>query len=308
MLKTICLTKCYNNGSQLVKALDNVTLTFEKGKVYGVVGHNGAGKTTLIKLLCGLVFPTTGSVMIDKKPLYPDNFKLLSRIGAILEGSRNIFWNLTPIQNVRYFSMLRGLSYKEVAPIVENYFEIFELKSKLDTPVRNLSQGMKQKIAIIVSLLHNPDILLLDEPTLGLDPNSSNSMQKLIRDIAVNKKKLVIITSHQLSLIEKLSDEIVFLSKGTVCYYGSIKGFVSGKSKQMYILTLNSDLRSISGDFLKNREFVEINDKQNLATLSIPEDELNTVLRYLVSKNISILSVEKRMPTLEEVFLNEATE
>ncbi len=308
MLETICLAKYYNNGSQLVKALDNVTLTFEKGKVYGVVGHNGAGKTTLIKLLCGLVFPTTGSVLIDKKPLYPDNFKLLSCIGAILEGSRNIFWNLTPIQNVRYFSMLRGLSYKEVAPIVENYFEIFELKSKLDTPVRNLSQGMKQKIAIIVSLLHNPDILLLDEPTLGLDPNSSNSMQKLIRDIAVNKKKLVIITSHQLSLIEKLSDEIVFLSKGTVCYHGSIKGFVSGKSKQMYILKLNSDLRSINGDFLKNREFVEINDKQNLATLSIPEDELNTVLRYLVSKNISILSVEKRMPTLEEVFLNEATE
>lgn len=306
MLETTNLTKYYNNGSQLVKALDNVTLSFEKGKVYGIVGHNGAGKTTFIKLLCGLVFPTKGSVMIDKKPLYPDNLKLLSCIGAILEGSRNIFWNLTPIQNVRYFSMLRGLSYKAVLPVAESYFDVFELKNKLDTPVRNLSQGMKQKIAIIISLLHNPDILLLDEPTLGLDPNSSNSMQKLIRDIAVNKNKLVIITSHQLNLIEKLSDEIVFLSKGTVCYYGSINGFISGKSKQTYTLTLNSDLKSLDGDFLKNKVMFENNGKQTLATLSIPEDELNTVLRHLVSKNIPILSIERRLPTLEEVFLNEA--
>jgi len=306
MLETKNLSKHYYNGYRQIIALDKVSLSFEKGKVYGVVGHNGAGKTTLIKLLCGLVFPTYGFVYINKKSLYPKNFELLSNIGAILEGSRNIFWNLTPLQNVKYFSMLRGLSYKNILPVAKSYFEIFELEDKLNTPVRNLSQGMKQKLAIIVSLLHNPEILLLDEPTLGLDPNSSYSMQKLIRDIAVTQKKLVIITSHQLNLIEKLSDELVLLSKGSVCYFGSIKNFVTKKSEQVYILTVTSrDDKTFNKEILKYKPKLERIGGEIFATIRIPESDLDQVLTHLVYRNTKILNIEKQNSSLEEVFLKE---
>lgn len=304
MLQTINLSKTYHNSSSSITALSDVSLYFERGRIYGIVGHNGAGKTTLIKLLCGLVFPTKGQVCIDGTPLYPDNFKLLYKIGAILEGSRNIFWNLTPLQNLNYFAMLRGLSFKTALKKAEKFFEIFDLKEKADVPVRNLSQGMKQKIAIIVSLLHDPEILLLDEPTLGLDPASSNSMQTLIREVALKENKLVIITSHQLNIIERLSNELVFLSQGSVQYFGNTTNFVTNRRpEQRYIFTISSNLTDFKEHFRKKLVNIQLNGNRAVLTLELLEGELNSALGYFARNNITVYDVDKEMPTLEEIFL-----
>lgn len=306
MLETKSLTKIYNNGSGSIVALDKVTLNFEKGYIYGVVGHNGAGKTTLIKLLCGLVFPTSGHVFIDKEPLYPNNFKLLRKIGAILEGSRNIFWNLTPLQNMRYFSLLRGLSFKSVYPKIENYFDLFDLREKMNVPVRNLSQGMKQKIAIIVSLLHDPDILLLDEPTLGLDPASSNSMQRLIGEIALREKKVVIITSHQLNIIERLSHRLVYLKKGVVKFFGDTKDFVSNSSFYRYTFKVFPSPKTLPDGFEERVTSRQEVGKSCYITLRLKEEEFPLLLEHFLRDGVTIYDIEKKKPSLEEVFLRTA--
>lgn len=303
MLETKGLTKTYKNGNKQVFALKDVSLFFEKGKIYGIVGQNGAGKTTLIKLLCGLVFPTKGEVFIDGTPLYPRNFQLLYKIGAILEGSRNILWNLTPLQNVKYFSLLRGLNFSVVQKMAEEYFTLFELADKINTPVRNLSQGMKQKTAIVISLLHNPPILLLDEPTLGLDPHSSNSMQKIIKDVAKKEGKIVIITSHQLSIIEKLCDKLVFLSQGQVEYFGDINAYLSRRKKERYLLEIASDKLSLLKEMAIIINEVVVNDGRCLVEVDIDENELTPFITLLVSKRISLYRIEKRTPSLEEIFL-----
>lgn len=303
MLQTKDLTKIYSGNKKPVKALNNLSLSFEAGNVYGIVGHNGAGKTTLIKLLCGLVFPTNGDVIINGSLLYPDNFKLLSKVGAILEGSRNIFWNLTPIQNIKYFSMLRGLNLKHAINLAKHYFKILELEDKIHTPVRNLSQGMKQKIAIIMSLLHNPDILLLDEPTLGLDPMSSQNMQQVIKNVAKNEKKVVIVTSHQLNIIQNISDYLVFLSQGSLRYFGSVSDFISETRISSYTVVVDNALKINELPFKEYIESIDEQDEKCFLKVNIKLDMLNDILVYFVSNNIKIYEIEKTSNSLEKVFL-----
>lgn len=303
MLQTKNLTKVYNGNKKTVKALNNLSLSFEAGNVYGIVGHNGAGKTTFIKLLCGLVFPTYGEVIINGSLLYPNNFKLLSKVGAILEGSRNIFWNLTPLQNIKYFSMLKGLNLRQAINLAKHYFKILELEKKIDTPVKNLSQGMKQKIAIIMSLLHNPDILLLDEPTLGLDPMSSQNMQQVIKTVAKDESKVVIVTSHQLNVIQNISDYLVFLSQGSLRYFGSVSDFISEKRISSYIVVVDKVLQIHELPFKEHIESIDEQDGKCFLKVNIVGDMLNDIFAYFLSNNIKIYEVEKISNSLEKVFL-----
>lgn len=287
MLEVKNISKTFYNSFRSVTALSDVSLLFDKSKIYGIIGPNGAGKTTLIKTICGLIYPDSGNVFIDNKPLYPSNLELLKNIGAILEGSRNIFWNFTPLQNVRYFALLKGIDLAVAESKAMKYFEIFNILDKINTPVRNLSQGMKQKIAIIISTLHNPSILLLDEPTLGLDPISSLKMQSLIKEIAFNEKKIVILTSHYLDIIEKNCDYLVFLKDGKVLFFDTVAKIKNNFSKVLY------------------KFYVKKNDQQSIIEKILLRDEFEDFLKKLISMNYQIYDIEKMQPTLEEIFLQQ---
>lgn len=308
MLKTKNLTQIFKNQSGSITAVNNVSLGFEKGNIYGIVGPNGAGKTTLIKLICGLIIPTSGEVYINETPLYPNNSCLLSGIGAILEGSRNIFWNFTPYQNVRYFALLKGLKVKEALVRALEFFDALDLTDKLHTPVRNLSQGMKQKIAIVISMLHNPEILLLDEPTLGLDPVSSRTMQTIIRDLTVSQKKIVVITSHQLNLMEKICDYIIFLDKGVVKVFDHIENFMAISSKKTYRFTVRlsaPNLPESLSEQIKNMTHTHDCVRFDMKT---DEAELSSAIGLLSRENIQLIDIEKINPSLEEIFLKRVAE
>ncbi len=285
-MKTLVLQrlhKNFKNSGKLINALSDVSLEFDSSKVYGIIGPNGAGKTTLIKTVCGLIYPDEGNVFINGESLYPENFRLLSQIGAILEGSRNIFWNFTPIQNVKYFAMLKGVNLKTAIDRAVQLFRLFGLEDKINSPVRNLSQGMKQKIAIIISTLHNPTVLLLDEPTLGLDPVSSQNMQKLIKELSYNDGKTVILTSHHLDIIEKNCDYLVFMKGGKILSFDTIDNIKSRFSEKTYIITLKD------GNDIKKIE------------KKIPKDGFGSFMQTI--NTLKVIDIETREATLEEIFI-----
>ena len=160
-VEVINLTKYY----ETVKAADDISFSVKKGSICGILGPNGSGKTTTIKSICNLIIPDNGKIKICGK----DNKKSANRISAMFEGNRNLYWRLTPRENLRYFAGIRGLGGKKLESDIDMLLDRFNLSDKKNVMVNNLSRGMQQKVAIAMTLICNTDVVLLDEPTLGLD-------------------------------------------------------------------------------------------------------------------------------------------
>ena len=195
------LSKCFHSKDKKTQALSNVNLSINEGEILCVLGHNGAGKTTLIKSICGLLKPDSGCVSIDGKIVHQNLLYAHKNCGTVLEGSRNIYYYLTAYENLRYFGLLNGLTQTEINEFAIKYLTMFNLEEFKDVPANSFSRGMQQKVAIIIALMKNPKILLLDEPTLGLDIISSDSVISMLKQLAENEKRSIIITTHDIHLI-----------------------------------------------------------------------------------------------------------
>ncbi len=208
------LRKSYGQGKQRFEAVRDVSLQIRAGEVLAFLGPNGAGKTTTIKMISGLVRPDRGHVSIDG--LDPHRQSLaLKQVGAVLEGNRNLYWRLTPLENIEYFGGLRQVPRRVARQRGEQLLEQFGLIDKRKTPVQKLSRGMQQKLAIAVALVHQPTLLLLDEPTLGLDVEASQTVKHLVRDIAA-AGCAILLTTHQLDVAEELSDRVAIIRQGQI--------------------------------------------------------------------------------------------
>lgn len=208
------LQKSYGRGKARFQAVRDVSLRICAGEVLAFLGPNGAGKTTTIKMIGGLVRPDAGQVSIDGLDPHRQSMAL-KRVGAVLEGNRNLYWRLTPLENIEYFGGLRQVSRREARRRGEQLLEQFGLGDKHKTPVQKLSRGMQQKLAIAVALVHQPTLLLLDEPTLGLDVESSETVKVLVRDIAADGCA-ILLTTHQLDVAEELSDRVAIIRQGEI--------------------------------------------------------------------------------------------
>ena len=208
------LRKFYGRGKRRFEAVRGVSLKLYPGEVLAFLGPNGAGKTTTIKMIAGLVYPDAGWVRIAGQDPYrqPD---ALRSVGAVLEGNRNLYWRLTPLENLEYFGVLRKLSRRVARERGLELLERFELLDKRGETVRKLSRGMQQKIAIAVALIHKPKLLLLDEPTLGLDVEAGETVKTLIRQVA-DSGCAILLTTHQLNVAEALSDRVAVIRQGKI--------------------------------------------------------------------------------------------
>lgn len=168
-------------SKEIVTAVNDVSFDVHKGEVLGLLGPNGAGKTSTIKMICGLLKPDEGSIHINGLDIQKNRLRSLKHISAVLEGNRNLYWRLTVRENLEYFAGNRGQSRKEVAPQIEKLLQQFNLKEKEHELVQGLSRGMQQKLAIAVALLANTDVILLDEPTLGLDVEISYELRESLK-------------------------------------------------------------------------------------------------------------------------------
>ncbi|UFJ40335.1 ABC transporter ATP-binding protein [Brevibacillus humidisoli] len=206
IIKTTNLTKMY--GTQ--KAVDNLQMNVQQGQIYGFLGQNGAGKTTTIRMLLGLIKPTQGRIEIFGEDLFQHHKEILKRIGAIVEFS-GFYENLTARENLLINAKLMGVHKKNA---VEEALEIVGLHQETKKLVGKFSLGMKQRLGIARAILHHPELLILDEPSNGLDPIGIKEIRRLIKSLAQERKITIVISSHILSEVEQLADHIGVIHQG----------------------------------------------------------------------------------------------
>jgi ABC-2 type transport system ATP-binding protein len=234
------LKKTYRYGAALLEAVRSVSLTLATGEVLAFLGPNGAGKTTTIKMIAGLIRPDAGRVRIAGVDPHR-NPEALRLLGAVLEGNRNLYWRLTPEENLEYFGVLKGLSHREARRRGRLLLERFDLLSKRRTTVQTLSRGMQQKLALAVALIHQPKLLLLDEPTLGLDVEATQNVKALVRSIA-NEGCAILLTTHQLDIAEELSDRVAIIQKGEIIAASPTRDLIQQFSGTAYTIQVEGEL------------------------------------------------------------------
>lgn len=291
------LKKSYRDRGRDVVAVRDVSLTLASGEILAFLGPNGAGKTTSIKMIAGLVRPDAGWVRIwDCDPhRQPATLKLL---GAVLEGNRNVYWRYTPEENLEYFGVLRGMSRQAARQRGAELLEQFQLAHKRKALVQSLSRGMQQKLAIAVALMHQPPLLLLDEPTLGLDVEATEDVKHLIRTI-VHQGCAILLTTHQLAIAEELANRVAIINNGEIVTEETTDELIRQFSGSAYLVETE---HAISDDRV---------GKLHLLGMHLPTErsvhvaDVHLLYQVLDILNpMPILQIQKDQANLTDVFLN----
>ncbi len=204
-------------------AVDKLNMQIEKGKIIGLLGVNGAGKTTTIKMISTLLEPTFGEITIDEEDAVKDRMRIKKRVNMIAGGERMIYWRLSGRENLKYFGQLYGIEKKVLESRIDELVKLVGLENSIDIPVERYSKGMKQRLQIARGMINDPDYLLLDEPTLGLDAPIAKEIRTYIRKLADEKGKGILLTSHYIPEVEALCDYIYVLHEGKLLYEGTSK-------------------------------------------------------------------------------------
>ena len=198
------------------KAVNNISFSVEKGEVVAFIGPNGAGKSTTTKMLTGILYPSSGDVSVMGINPVKERKKLSYEIGTVFGQKEQLWVHLTPYDNFKFFGAIYDIPAKVVEKKIEEFNEIFELQEFINIPVRNLSLGQRIRCEIVASLIHEPKILFLDEPTIGLDPVVKENIRVLIKRLNKEKKTTIFLTSHDVGDIEKLCKRVIIVNDGKI--------------------------------------------------------------------------------------------
>jgi len=197
-------------------AVDGLSFQARKAEILGILGPNGSGKTTTLKSILGLVSHDSGEILVNGLSVAKNRKRVLESAGAVLEGARNIYWYLSPRENLLYFAGIRGISARRATPMIEHLLRKLELWEVRNKEVRQFSSGMKQKVAMACAFVHDPEVLFLDEPTMGLDVEIALSMRNWIRSLVGEHGKTILVTSHDMGFIESLCDRVLIIRSGRI--------------------------------------------------------------------------------------------
>ncbi len=275
-----------------VKAVDDVSFALEKGEFFGLLGPNGAGKTTTIRILLDIFKPDTGLVSILGGPM--DEAKK-NRIGYMPE-ERGLYQDLPLERVLTYLASLKGLSGAEIKGCLEDYLQRFDLMPYRRKKVKELSKGMQQKAQLIATLIHRPELLIIDEPFSGLDPVNTQMVKDLLRDLH-RQGTTIIMSTHQMHQVEELCERILLMNHGRVMLYGNLIDIRRRFSAHALLVRAPEKLPELPG--VLSVEPVNGAVRLNLAQDTLPQN----VLRALVDQNIEVEQFEIAMPTLDEIFI-----
>ncbi|MEZ3433360.1 MAG: ABC transporter ATP-binding protein, partial [Lachnospiraceae bacterium] len=293
VIETKNLTKQY--GTQ--KSVADLNIHVRQGRIYGLLGRNGAGKTTTMKMLLGLTQPTSGEVTIWGKPLRTNEKKLLPRIGSLIE-SPGFYPNLTATENLRIFATLRGVPNRNA---IKNALDLVGLPYKDKKLFSQYSLGMKQRLAIALAIMHDPELLILDEPINGLDPIGIAEVRSFIRDLCTEKGKTILISSHILSEIALLADDIGIIDHGVLLEEESLAE-LEAKSSRHIRFTVSSTTqaaRILEQGFHEMQFTIQDDYKMRLHNLDISVGEIVTAF---VENGLTVSEAYVCEESLEDYF------
>ena len=224
-------SKTYGEGK---RAADNVTLTVESGDIYGFIGHNGAGKSTTIRAVVGVLDFTEGDIFIDGHSVKDESFKC-KQITAYIPDNPDLYENLTGIQYLNFIADVFGIGNAERQKSISDYADRFEITDSLGDLISSYSHGMKQKLAIISALIHEPKLLVLDEPFVGLDPKASFTLKQIMREIC-GKGTAIFFSTHVLDVAEKLCNKVAIIKQGRIIASGTMEELTHGESLEEVFL------------------------------------------------------------------------
>jgi ABC-2 type transport system ATP-binding protein len=280
-----------------IKAVQDVSFEIAEGEVVGFLGANGAGKTTTLKMLTGLIHPSTGSVTVGGETPYKRHPKFLKDITLVMGQKQQLIWDLPALDSLRINAAVYDISDRTAKDRIEELSEMLSLSGKLTQPVRKLSLGERMKAELLASLLHEPKVLFLDEPTLGLDVNAQLAVRQFLRDYNQRFNATILLTSHYMADITALCDRVLTIHQGKLIYDGSLDGLVERFSPKREV-TIEF---AYAYDRAKLQTYADVHEMNGLRVSFLVTQEMLTKTVSTMLAELSIVDLSVGEPPIEEV-------
>lgn len=302
------LTKIYRSRRRgKTVAVDNVSFRVRKNEVVGLLGPNGAGKTTIIKSICTILRPTSGEIWVDGADAIRNPRAALEKVTAVLEGNRNIYWRLNVRDNLEFFAGLQGQSLRSVKSYIDELIEMFDLTEKVREQARTLSRGMQQKLAVACALVKRTPILLLDEPTLGLDVETSYELRWILKRMAEQGQRTILLSSHDMNVVQDICERVIIINHGKIVVDDQIENLRKLFTASAYRFEIEGHLSSHQEQQLKERVDllkISVNGQRTIIEAELlGSQRVYEIIDVLKGNGCQLESVGKQYPDLEEIFL-----
>ncbi len=281
-----------------VRALDNISLDIKEGEIVGYIGPNGAGKSTTIKIMCGILVPTSGECIINGKVPYKQRKEYVKDIGVVFGQRSQLWWDVPPDDSFYLLKDIYKIPTKEFEETRQKLINALDLSQVINVPTRQLSLGQRMRCEIAASLLHRPKILFLDEPTIGLDAVSKIAVRRFIKELNHNEGTTVILTTHDMQDIEALTNRVILIGKGKKLYDGSLDEIRKRYSSKFVM--------SVQYEYTNNKinindvEVIEQNEQRAILSFNSNIIKLQDVIS-LLTKQVNVLDVQVESSPIEEV-------
>ncbi|MFT3825121.1 MAG: ATP-binding cassette domain-containing protein [Chitinophagaceae bacterium] len=277
------------------RAVDDISFTLAPGSIFGLLGPNGAGKTTLIRMITGIFFPDEGEIILDGRKFDPVND--VAHIGYMPE-ERGLYKKMKIGEQALYLAQLKGLSKADALRKVKVWFEKFEMQSWWNKKIEDLSKGMGQKLQFVTTVLHEPKLIILDEPFSGLDPVNSNLIKDEIYNLA-KKGCSIIFSTHRMEQVEEICDHIILVNKGQKILDGTVDGVKQQFKENLFTIGFEKLPQAFSSP-----TFQLVNSDKNALVIKINEGHrTNDVLQYFLQQDAVVTGFQEMLPSLSDIFI-----
>jgi ABC-2 type transport system ATP-binding protein len=286
-------------------AVNDVSFNVPKGSIFGLLGPNGAGKTSLIRIITMITRADSGSIMLDGEKL---NSRHPSQIGYMPE-ERGLYKKMKVGEHLLYLAQLKGLSYKDAKKQINHWFEKFEITDWWNKRIEELSKGMQQKIQFIATVVHQPKLLILDEPFSGLDPINTNLIKDEIAELN-RKGTSIIFSTHRMEQVEQICQEIVLINQGKNVLQGDVHSIKQSFKEHLFEINYSGILpEALQAEDDANEDYSIIKNEENRLTIKVAHDKAsNSLLNFLMKNGVYINGFNEILPSLNEIFIKQVGE
>lgn len=300
--------KISQNG--VVEAVKDLSFSVQKGEILGILGPNGAGKSTTIKMMITMLLPTKGKISILGYDSYYDRKLIRNKINVVFGGERGMYWKLSGYENLLYFAQLYKIPRKEADQKIHKLLDEFGLTKYKDMTVNKYSTGMKQKLHFVRALLNDPEIIFLDEPTNGMDPQTANHVRDIILEFK-KKGKTIILATHNMLEADKLCDRILIMNKGKIVKIGKPEELKAYLKTDRVLIKIRGNLDANFSELLNiKKEHIKIVREDDCTSLYILGNNINisSLVKQIIDLGFAVIFVSQVIPELEEVYLSSINE